>query len=75
MDTGFEVERLRRAGQPIQVAQTYFEQKGFGIGPDNSGPVQYADAAGEEEDSSTAVSYASLPSAPPQPARVTPARH
>ena len=73
MDTGFEVERLRRAGQPIQVAQTYFEQKGFGIGPDNSGPVQYADAAGEEEDSSTAVSYASLPSAPPQPARVTPA--
>jgi len=75
MDTGFEVERLRRSGQPIQVAQTYFEQKGFGIGPDNSGPVQYADVAGPLDDGagSNAVSYASLPSAPPQPTRVTPA--
>lgn len=76
MDTGFEVERLRRAGQPIQVAQTYFEQKGFGIGPDNSGPVQYADLAeedGENGADSSAVSYASLPSPPPQPSRVTPA--
>ena len=75
METGFEVERLRRAGQTIQVAQTYFEQKGFGIGPDNSGPVQYADLADEDDDSvgSNAVSYASLPSPPPQPTRVTPA--
>ena len=76
MDTGFEVERLRRTGQPIQVAQAYFEQKGFGIGPENSGPVQYADASGEDDDSgvsSTAVTYASLPSAPPEPTRVTPA--
>lgn len=76
METGFEVERLRLAGQPIQVAQTYFEQKGFGIGSDNSGPVQYADLADEDDDDSvgsSAVSYASLPSPPPQPARVTPA--
>jgi len=69
MDTGFEVERLRRSGQPIQVAQVYFEQKGFGLGPDNSGPVEYADVAGELEAGvgSNAVSYAALPSAPPQP--------
>lgn len=75
METGFEVERLRRGGQTIQVAQTYFEQKGFGIGPDNSGPVQYADLADEDDDSvgSNAVTYASLPSPPPQPTRVTPA--
>lgn len=76
METGFEVERLRRAGQPIQVAQTFFEQKGFGIGPDNSGPVQYADLSGEDDEEgagSGAVSYASLPSAPPQPTRITPA--
>ncbi|MFN3930689.1 MAG: serine hydrolase [Brevundimonas sp.] len=75
MDTGFEVERLRRNGQPIQVAQAFFEQKGFGIGPDNSAPVQYAQVADEEEDGigSNAVSYVSLPAAPPQPARVTPA--
>ena len=75
METGFEVERLRGAGQPIQVAQTFFEQKGFGIGPDNSGPVEYADVAGEEEEGvgSNAVSYAALPAPPPQPERVTPA--
>ncbi|WP_183251378.1 D-alanyl-D-alanine carboxypeptidase family protein [Brevundimonas basaltis] len=76
MDTGFEVERLRRAGQPIQVAQTYFEQKGFGIGPENSGPVQYADLGDEDDDNSVgsnAVSYAALPSPPSQPTRITPA--
>ncbi len=76
METGFEVERLRRSGQPIQIAQTYFEQKGFGIGPDNSGPVEYASVPDDEEEDgagSTAVSYAALPSPPPQPTRVTPA--
>src|SRR5690606_2696298 len=72
MQTGFEVERLRRSGQTIQIAQTYFEQKGFGIGSDNSGPIEYASAA-DEDDGSTAVSYASLPATPPQPTRVTPA--
>lgn len=76
METGFEVERLRRGGQTIQVAQTWFEQKGFGIGPDNSGPVQYADLEDEDDEGSAgsdAISYASLPSPPTQPARVTPA--
>lgn len=78
MDTGFEVERLRRSGQPIQVAQTFFEQRGFGIGPDNSGPVQYASVADDEEEQetglgSTAVSYAALPAPPPQPAEIVPA--
>ena len=78
MDTGFEVERLRRSGQPIQVAQTFFEQRGFGIGPDNSGPVQYASVADDEEEQetglgSTAVSYAALPAPSPQPAEIVPA--
>lgn len=77
MDTGFEVERARARGQTIQVAQTFFEERGFGLGPDNSGPVQYAsdqsDGAEESDSSSTAVSYAALPAAPPQPTRVTPA--
>lgn len=78
MDTGFEVERLRRAGQPIQVAQTFFEERGFGIGADNSGPVQYASVADDEEEQetglgSTAVSYAALPAPPPRPAEVVPA--
>ena len=71
METGFEVERLRRSGQPLQIAQTYFEGKGFGIGSDNAGPVEYAAVA--DTDEATAVSYASLPAAPPQPTRVTPA--
>lgn len=73
METGFEVERLRRAGQPIQIAQTFFEQKGFGIGSDSAGPVEYAAVADDADEGSTAVSYASLPAAPPQPTRVTPA--
>lgn len=75
-DTGFELERLRRSGQSIQLAQAFFESRGFGIGPDNSGPVQYAGVSdGDDESSagSTAVSYAALPAAPPAPMRVTPA--
>jgi D-alanyl-D-alanine carboxypeptidase len=80
MDTGFEVERLRRSGQPIQVAQTFFEQRGFGIGPESAGPVHYASASNDEEEqeetgvgSPTAVSYASLPAAPPRPTEIVPA--
>jgi len=76
MDTGFEVERARARGQTIQVAQTFFESRGFGIGPDNAGPVQYASAAdGDDEAGSVAssgVAYTSLPAAPPQPTHVTP---
>ncbi|MDP3802437.1 D-alanyl-D-alanine carboxypeptidase family protein [Brevundimonas sp.] len=82
MDTGFEVERARASGQTIQVAQTFFEARGFGIGPDSSGPVEYAAVAGEDDGetdpgpsplASGGVAYASLPASPPPPARVTPA--
>ena len=72
MDTGFDVERARASGQTIQVAQTFFEARGFGIGPDNSGPVQYAAAGREDEDETTLVAYTALPAQPPQPTRVTP---
>jgi len=71
MDTGFEVERARANGQLIRVAQTYFEERGFGIGPDNSGPVQYASLQ-REDDADTAVSYVSLPAAEPAPAVAEP---
>jgi len=82
MDTGFEVERARARGETIQVAQTFFEARGFGIGPDTSGPIEYA-SVGESEDSETGagssappssgVAYAALAAAPPAPTRVTPA--
>lgn len=32
MDTGFEVERRRAQGESIQIAQSFFEQRGFGFG-------------------------------------------
>lgn len=48
MDTGFEVETRRAAGERIQVAQTFFEQRGFGIGqPDGGTPVTYAALNGQ----------------------------
>ncbi|WP_292067062.1 D-alanyl-D-alanine carboxypeptidase [Brevundimonas sp. UBA7664] len=81
MDTGFEVERARARGETIQVAQTFFEARGFGIGPDNSGPVEYASTADDEDGEtgvgssappSGSVTYAALPASPVQPARVTP---
>jgi D-alanyl-D-alanine carboxypeptidase len=73
MDTGFEVERARANGQVIQVAQTFFEQRGFGIGPDNGGPVQYASAGASEDGEDSGVAYTALPAAPPPATRVTPA--
>ena len=68
MNTGFEVERARANGQLIRVAQTWFEERGFGVGPENSGPVQYASLERDDDDSETTVTYASLPSAPATPA-------
>lgn len=71
MDTGFEVERRRGAGERIQVAQTFFEQRGFGIGaPDTGAPVAYAALNGapterEEGIGSSSVAYTALPAAPP----------
>lgn len=73
MDTGFEVERARANGQVIQVAQTFFEQRGFGIGPETTGTVEYASAGAAEGNEDAPVSYAALPAAPPTPTRVTPA--
>jgi D-alanyl-D-alanine carboxypeptidase (penicillin-binding protein 5/6) len=71
MDTGFEVERARANGQLIQVAQTFFEQRGFGIGPDTSPTLTYA-SANTDDDEGAPVAYTALPAAPPAPARVTP---
>lgn len=82
MDTGFEVERARARGETIQVAQTFFESRGFGIGPENSGPVEYAAVADDEDGETgagssaplpTGVAYAALAAGPPPTARVTPA--
>ncbi|WP_298094813.1 D-alanyl-D-alanine carboxypeptidase [Brevundimonas sp.] len=81
MDTGFEVERARARGETIQVAQTFFEARGFGLGPDSNGPIEYAAATGENDDASagssappgSGVAYAALPAPPPPVARVTPA--
>ena len=80
MDTGFEVERARARGETIQVAQTFFEARGFGIGPDSNGPIEYASVGQEEEDGGTGssvppaggVAYAALPASPPPATRVTP---
>ena len=84
MNTGFEVENRRAQGENIQIAQTFFEQRGFGVGdPDSTpggAPIAYASLNGErgspvrsgdEEDgeSSSAVAYAALPPRPaPAPA-------
>lgn len=81
MDTGFEVERLRAAGENIQIAQLFFEQRGYGIGsadPSQSGTVAYAslpappsnEAVGDE--GLTAVAYTAAPAPAPAPMRVTP---
>jgi D-alanyl-D-alanine carboxypeptidase (penicillin-binding protein 5/6) len=77
MDTGFEVERRRAAGERIQLAQSFFEQRGFGIGgPDTGGPVAYAALNGapapaerEEGMGSDSVAYTALP-APARPMTV-----
>ncbi len=81
MDTGFEVERARGRGETIQVAQTFFEARGFGIGPDSNGPIEYATVADDEDGEtgagsstppSSGVAYAALPASPIQPTRLTP---
>lgn len=64
MNTGFEVESRRARGETIQVAQTFFEQRGFGIGSPDSMPgsdaaVAYASMNGErgEDGEDTASPY------------------
>lgn len=81
METGFEVERRRKRGDRIQVAQTFFEERGYGIG---SAPIQYAsltssagNPAGNDEDGegvgSDAVAYTAAVSRQPAPTEVVPA--
>ena len=82
MDTGFEVESARARGETIQVAQTFFEARGFGIGEDSNGPIEYAAVNADEDGesgsrsggpTSEGVAYAALPANPPAPTRSTPA--
>lgn len=83
MNTGFDVERARARGEMIQIAQTYFEARGFGGGSDSSGPVEYASAGsertattgfGSDAEASGGVAYTALASAPTAPpVRVSPA--
>jgi len=49
MDTGFEIADRRAHGERIEVAQLYFEQKGYGIGPTppTAPPVVYASATAQ----------------------------
>ena len=81
MDTAFEVERARDRGETIQVAQTFFEARGFGIGEDSNGPIEYAAVSADEdgesgsrsrEPTSEGVAYAALPANLPAPTRLTP---
>lgn len=86
MNTGFEVENRRAQGENIQVAQTFFEQRGFGLDgsgmSDGTAPIAYASLNGErgspvrdDEDGegSTAVAYTALPPrAQPRPTAPVP---
>jgi D-alanyl-D-alanine carboxypeptidase len=76
MDTGFEVENRRAAGERIQLAQAFFEQRGFGIGgPDTGGPVAYAALNGaptEERETGQGSSGIEWTSALPAPATTAP---
>lgn len=81
MNTGFELENRRAAGESIQIAQAFYEQRGFGLssGPANDGAVAYASLSREDEDDTgvgspgpapTAVAYAALPAAPRAPSPI-----
>ncbi|GLK50479.1 D-alanyl-D-alanine carboxypeptidase [Brevundimonas intermedia] len=75
MDTGFEVERRRSQGENIQIAQSFFEQRGFGLG-ETSAPIAYASLANDDEDGmgaeSSAVAYTAAAAPTVLPTRVTP---
>ncbi|WEK58785.1 MAG: D-alanyl-D-alanine carboxypeptidase [Candidatus Brevundimonas phytovorans] len=74
MDTGFEVQRRRSQGERIQVAQTFFEQRGYGISADPNPPVEYASASDEDGEGvgATAVAYVAGPPPAALPTQVTP---
>lgn len=80
MDTGFEVERRRKHGERIQVAQNFFEERGYGVSLEP--PVQYASLtstpASEDEAEgvgvgSNAVAYTAAVARTPAPTEVIPA--
>lgn len=75
MNTGFELENRRARGEPIQVAQAFYEQRGFGLnaGPANDGAVAYASLSSEDGEETgmgspgpapTAVAYTARPPSP-----------
>ena len=74
MDTGFEVQRRRGQGERIQVAQTFFEQRGYGISADPNPPVEYTSVSDEDGEGmgSTAVAYVAGPPPANLPTDVTP---
>lgn len=74
MDTGFEVQRRRGQGERIQVAQAFFEQRGYGVSVDPNPPVEYASVSDEDGEGigSTAVAYVSGPPPASLPTEVTP---
>lgn len=63
MNTGFEVERRRAAGERIQLAQAFFEQRGFGVGSgsDSSAPIAYASLRRDEDEDAASVGSAGAP--------------
>ena len=77
MDTGFEVARRRRQGESIQVAQTFFEQRGFGIQTQTSAPVAYASATEDADEGigaeTTEVAFTAAPAPAALPTRIEPA--
>ena len=75
MDTGFEVERRRAQGEAIQVAQNFFEQRGFGVDADAlSPPIAYAslNSATDIGGESTEVAYTAAPAPAALPTHVAP---
>ena len=76
MNTGFEVENRRALGENIQIAQTFFEQRGFGVGtPDSTfeAPIAYASLGGERESGIGSGEAAYVAAAAPRPAPPQPA--
>ncbi len=73
MDTGFEVQNRRARGERIQVAQAFFEERGFGI-PSPTAPVAYASATTEGRPyTSSDVALVSAPATRDTPTEITPA--
>ncbi|WP_420479452.1 D-alanyl-D-alanine carboxypeptidase family protein, partial [Brevundimonas sp. FT23028] len=76
-DTGFEVVRLRRQGERIEVAQLFYEQRGFGAQPNETpagdGPIQYAAVTETEDDEGvTAILNGGVAPRPARPEAAAP---